>query len=100
MTTKVTFCHQIANSTCHLQKPGGSKDSPNPVITATFSGKPGASGFFETDLPWQIAELDKLAKNPQVQITRIDAELEEAVDAAPGAKAADPAIQKLSLIHI
>lgn len=95
MTTQaVTFCHQIANSTCYLQEPGGSKDAPNPVVTATFSGKPGAAGFFQTDVPWQISELDKLAKNPQVQVTRVDATLETATDASTPAKAPDPAIQQ------
>lgn len=94
--SKVTFCHQTANSTCHLQEPGGSKDAPNPITTAVFSGKPGGQGFYETDVPWQIAELTKLANNPQVQITRIDAELAAATDEVVAPKAADPALQAAS----
>lgn len=81
--TSVTYKHLIAGSVFHYQKRRESKDDdPHPVKTITFAGKKGGLGYYETSDPGEIAELDKLAKNPQVQLERVEGTVDVAL-AAP-----------------
>lgn len=77
----VTYKHLIAGSVYHYQKKMANKDSnPEPVKTITFSGKKGGIGYYFTSDSDEIAELDKLAKNPQVQIERVDGDIDVALE--------------------
>lgn len=76
---KVTYKHLIAGSVVHFQKKRANKDADaEPIRTLTFHGKKGGVGFYTTSDADEIAELDKLAANPQVQIERDTAEIPEA----------------------
>lgn len=77
----VTYKHLIAGSVIHYQKKMASKDSnPEPVETLIFAGKKGGIGYYFTSDPDKIAQLDLLAKNPQVQIERVDGDIDVALD--------------------
>lgn len=79
--TTVTYRHLIAGSVVHFQKRvPDAKDNPQPVKTLTFGGPKGGSGFYETPDADEIAFLDALANNPQVQVFRVEAPLEKAID--------------------
>lgn len=94
----VTYKHLIAGSTFHFQAPKQHKDDlPNPVKTIQFLGKPGGIGYYSTSDAAEIAELDKIARNPQVQIERVAATLDTVLAAATPEtdvihKAQDPAV--------
>lgn len=65
----VTFRHLVAGSVFHYQKKKAHKDDTNePVKTITFAGAKGQLGYYTTDIEDEVAELRKLARNPQVQI--------------------------------
>ncbi len=75
-----TYRHQTAGSTAIM--PDGK--------VLRFMGPPGKSGIYVTSDTAEMEFLDKIAKNPQVPMDRI----EETADpvAAPSTKTVDPAI--------
>lgn len=81
MATKtVTYKHLIAGSVIHFQEPKAHKDAdPNPLKLITFAGKKGGLGYYETSDPVEILHLDKLAQNPQVQIERVEGNVDVAL---------------------
>lgn len=80
MSQTVTYKHLVAGSVIHYQKKRANKDDDaEPVKTITFHGKHGGVGVYSTSDPGEIAELDKVAKNPQVQVERVEGDIDVAL---------------------
>lgn len=76
----VTYKHLVAGSVFHYQKRKANKDADNePVKTITFSGKKGEIGYYSTSDADEIAQLDALANNPQVQLERVAGDIDVAL---------------------
>lgn len=91
----VTFKHQIAGSVIHYQKKKAHKDADaEPVKTLLFAGKRGGLGYYSTDDAGEIEALTALAKNPQVQLERVEGSIDVALEAPVEviSKPIDPAI--------